>query len=101
MNLIGLFSWKVVRSVEKGTHCEQASLAVGHDRNAIVILFEVGQRAIEPGRFLIESGHVAKECRLESIKNEVVVPIEARIVDQNARLSPSVKVIADEAVDKD
>src|SRR5213595_504149 len=100
MNFIGLLRWKLVGPVEKGTHREQASLAMSHDRDALVILLEVGQRAIEPGCFLIESGHVPKEGGLESIKDEVVVPIEPGIVEQNARLSPRVDVIADEPVNE-
>ena len=100
VNLIGLFRWKLVGPVEKGTHREKASLAMSHDRDALVILLEVGQRAIEPRRFLIESGHVAKERRLESIKDEVVVPIEPGILEQDFRFAPGVDVIADEPVNE-
>ena len=73
---------------------------MSHDRDALVILLEVGQRAIEPRRFLIESGHVAKERRLESIKDEVVVPIEPGILEQDFRFAPGVDVIADEPMNE-
>src|SRR5262249_59519608 len=95
-----MFARKIFCAVEKGTHREQAALAMSHDRDALVILLEVGQRAIEAGRFLIESGHVAEERRLESIKDKVVVPIEPGIFQQDFRLAPGVDVIADEPVNK-
>src|SRR5207248_3294325 len=58
------------------------------------------KHAIELCRFLIEGGHVAIERRLEAIKDEVVVPIEPRIVEQDLRLAPGVDVIADKSVDE-
>src|SRR5204862_6793531 len=88
VNLIRLFRWEIVGPVEKGPHREQSALAVGYDRDALVIPLEVGQRAIEPGRFLIESGYVAKERRLESIKDKVVVPIKPGILEQQFRFAP-------------
>src|SRR3954452_13764181 len=60
----------------------------------------MGQRAIEPGRFLIESGHVAKKRRLEAVKDKVVVPIEPGILEQQFRFAPGVDVITDEPVNE-
>src|SRR4029077_2680588 len=100
MKFIRLFRWKLVCPVEKGTHREKASLAMSHDRDALVILLEMGQRPIEPRRFLIESGHVAKERRFESIKDEVVVPIEPGVLEQDFRFAPGVDVIADEPMNE-
>jgi len=73
---------------------------VSYDRDAFVILIQVRKHAIELGRFLIEGRNVAKERRLEAIENEVVVPIEPRIVEQDVRLAPGVDVIADKSVDE-
>ena len=100
VNFVRLFARKIFCPVEKGAHREQSTLAVSHDRNTFVILLQVRQHAIELGRFLIEGGHVAKKRRLEAIKDEVVVPIEPGIVQQDLRLAPGVDVIADKSVDE-
>src|SRR5215475_300760 len=73
---------------------------MSHDRNAFVILLKVRKHAIELCRFLIESWHITIKRRLEAIKDEVVVPIEPRIVEQDLRLAPGVDVIANKSVDE-
>ena len=73
---------------------------MSHDRDALVILLEVGQRAIELGRFFIECRHVAEKRRLKSIKNEVVVPIEPGIFQEDFRFAPGIDVIANEPVNE-
>jgi hypothetical protein len=95
-----LFCRKIFCPVEKCTHCYQSAVAVGHDRDAFVILVQVGQHAIELGRFCLERRQVAIERCFEAVKDEVVVSIEARIVEQNLRLAPGADVIAGEAVDE-
>src|SRR5204863_10152949 len=47
VNLVRLFRWKIVRPVKKGAHRKQAAFAMSNDRDALIILLEVGQRAIE------------------------------------------------------
>src|SRR5947199_5091144 len=100
MELIGLLRGKIVRAVKKCAHREQPAFAMSNNRDAPVILLEVGQRAIKPCRFLVKSGHVAKERGFKSIKDEVVVAIEARVLEQLFWLAPGVDVITNEPVDK-
>src|SRR3954468_4552243 len=100
MELVGLFRWELVSPVQQGAHREEAAFAMSDDRDAIVVFLEMSERAIEPGRFFIESGNVAEQGRLESVKDEVVVPIEARILQQDLRFAPCVDVIANKSVDE-
>lgn len=72
-----------------------------HNRNGLVVFLEPVQKAVELGRLLIERWDIPIKRSLESIKDEIVVPIKPRIVDQNARLPPSVDVMPDEAMNED
>src|SRR3954451_8557126 len=71
-----------------------------NDRDALVVVLEFSQGAIEPGCFLVERRHVAEKRSLESVKDEVVVAIEAGIFQQDFRCAPGVDVITNEAVDE-
>src|SRR5262245_20686997 len=95
-----LFCRKIFCPVEKRTHRYQSTVAVGHDRNAFVILFQMRQQAIELGRFCRERRQVPMERCCEAVKDEVVVPIEARIVQQDLRLAPRADVTAGESVNE-
>src|SRR5262245_40351977 len=95
-----LFCRKIFGPVEKRTHRDQSAVAVRHDRYAFVILFQMRQHEIELGRFCLERWQVPMERCFETVKDEIVVPIEARIVKQDLRLAPGADVIAGEPVNE-
>lgn len=101
MNLERLFRRKIFRAVKYGAHGEKTSFAMRDNRDGLVVFLEPAQKAVELGRLIIERWHIPIKRSLESIKDEIVVPIEARIVEQNARLSPSVDVMSDKAMNED
>src|SRR4051812_1249871 len=73
---------------------------MSHDRDAFVVFFEPGKRAIEFRGFLVESRDIAEQRGFEPIENEVVIAIEPGIFEQNLRLPPGVDVVPNEAVNE-
>ena len=101
MNPIRLFLRKIFCPIKKSAHGEQSALAVGHDRDGLIIILQMAQQGIELCRSLIKGWHIAIERVFEAAKHEIVVSIEPRIIEQDFRLTPGVEVTAGESVHED
>ena len=70
-------------------------------RDGLVVFLKSRQEEVEFDRFVVKRGNIAKERRLKSIKDEVVIPVKPRIIENRFRLSPGVNVVADKSMNED
>src|SRR3954468_3809674 len=89
---------KILCPIEKRTHREQSAVAVGHDRDAFIVILQMRQQLLELCRFCFERREVPVKRGFEAIKDEVIVSIEPRIIEQDFRLAPGADIITGESV---